>query len=268
MELDTTPLPQFDNNNKEKSMSELNKALEALKAPTPEVEKKYRVGTIYDKTQGKGTVLTYIDARYVQDTLDRIVGPENWSNIFMEIKGNLFCEITIHIDGESVSKMDCGVESNVEKEKGEASDAFKRAAVMFGIGRDLYASETMFADLEKKGDNWVLPYGWKPNGAPKKSPKQAAPSTESFKSVGAILEDSDLTNWDGSELIGFQKGDNKGKTYSEVDENTLNWIINDCKNPSWKSKAKCELVRRRADQADLSGTNEIIDTVVESDIPS
>ena len=44
------------------------------------------------------TILSYVDARYVQDILDNVVGPENWENRFYEAKGALFCEITINID--------------------------------------------------------------------------------------------------------------------------------------------------------------------------
>ena len=62
-----------------------------------------------------------------------------------EIKNNLYCRITIRLGDEVVSKMDVGVPSNFESEKGECSDAFKRCAVKFGIGRDLYHVGTLYA---------------------------------------------------------------------------------------------------------------------------
>lgn len=83
--------------------------------------------------------VAYVDARDVQDLLDEVVGAENWQTRFSEHKGNLFCEIGINIIDEWVWKSDCGTESQVEKQKGEASDAFKRSAVMWGIGRFLYS---------------------------------------------------------------------------------------------------------------------------------
>ena len=86
------------------------------------------------------TCVAYIDARHVQDLLDDVCGAEMWQVVYEEHKGNLFAKIGIYHDGW-VWKSDCGTESNVEKQKGEASDAFKRAAVMWGVGRFLYSSD-------------------------------------------------------------------------------------------------------------------------------
>ena len=98
--------------------------LTSLSKPTPEKERKYRVGNTFMYSGKKyGNMLTYVDARYVQDTLDEIVGVGNWSNEFFDIKGSLYCRIKISFvreDGSigEVSKMDWGAESNIEKEKG------------------------------------------------------------------------------------------------------------------------------------------------------
>ena len=54
------------------------------------------------------------------------------------------------------------LKSNIEKEKGEASDAFKRAAVQFGIARDLYSSETYKVELNQYNGKWYPPKNWKP----------------------------------------------------------------------------------------------------------
>lgn len=95
--------------------------------------------------------VAYIDARDVQDLLDGVVKPENWQVKYEEHKGNLFASIGIFIEGQWVWKSDCGTESNVEKQKGEASDAFKRAAVMWGIGRFLYSKEIVKLPVKEKG---------------------------------------------------------------------------------------------------------------------
>ena len=89
---------------------------------------------------GKSTCVAYIDARDCQDLLDEVVGPENWQSIFYEENGLLFCKVGIQCKNlsEWVWKSDTGSESNVEKEKGHVSDAFKRACVSWGIGRFLY----------------------------------------------------------------------------------------------------------------------------------
>ena len=147
------------------------KDLIKLHAETPANERKYRVGNTFEYSGKRwANMLCYVDARYVQDKLDEIIGVGNWSSDFTEIKGSLFCRITISYlrdDKEIgiVSKMDCGTESNVEKQKGEASDAFKRAAVHFGVGRDLYNLDNSKYRVEMilgtNGKHYP-PKNWKP----------------------------------------------------------------------------------------------------------
>ena len=98
--------------------------------------------------------VAYIDARDVQNLLDKVCEPNGWQVKYSEHKGNLFCSIGIYFDGW-VWKEDCGTESNVEKQKGEASDAFKRAAVMWGVGRFLYDMPIIRLDVvkNKQGKN-------------------------------------------------------------------------------------------------------------------
>lgn len=96
-----------------------------------------RVNTITEKGC---SVLLYKDARADMNLLDETVGPENWERKHELINGNLFCTVSINCDGRWVSKQDVGKESNTEAEKGQASDAFKRACVNWGIGRELYSS--------------------------------------------------------------------------------------------------------------------------------
>ena len=83
-------------------------------------------------------ILAYITARDAEELLDKVVGPAKWKDEYKEIDRKLFCGVSILCDNEWVTKWDCGSESNVEKEKGQVSDAFKRACVKWGIGRFLY----------------------------------------------------------------------------------------------------------------------------------
>lgn len=105
--------------------------------------------------------VAYIDARDVQNLLDKVCEPNGWQVKYSEHKGNLFCSIGIYFDGW-VWKEDCGTESNVEKQKGEASDAFKRAAVMWGIGRFLYDMPIIRLDVVKKNGKNVAAFNGKP----------------------------------------------------------------------------------------------------------
>lgn len=98
-----------------------------------------RIGTV-----GKTgvTVLCYKNARVDRQILDEEFGQMNWVCDYKELKGNMYCGIGVWDDDKQtwVYKWDCGTESNTEKEKGEASDAFKRAGFRWGIGIELYTS--------------------------------------------------------------------------------------------------------------------------------
>lgn len=118
----------------------------------------------FSKFKPEAMCVAYIDARQVMDMLDNVVGPGNWQSQFKEHKGNLFCSIGIKVDNQWVWKSDCGTESNMEKEKGEASDAFKRAAVMWGIGRFLYSLEIIKVPANCKKEKNTFPHVVDQNG--------------------------------------------------------------------------------------------------------
>lgn len=100
------------------------------------------------------TLLLYKDARCDMNILDEQIGTENWQRDHKEIKGNLYCGVGIWDEKKSqwVWKWDCGTESNTEKEKGEASDSFKRACFNLGIGRELYTSPFIKIDCQMVED--------------------------------------------------------------------------------------------------------------------
>ena len=105
-----------------------------------------RVGTVTDKGC---SLLMYKDARVDMRLLDEVVGCMNWKREHTIINNNLYCTVSIYNDAtkEWVSKQDVGVESNTEKEKGQASDAFKRACFNWGIGRELYTCPFVWVNL-------------------------------------------------------------------------------------------------------------------------
>ena len=88
------------------------------------------------------TLLLYKDARADMNLLDETVGQTNWKREHKLIGDRLYCTVSIYDEEkkERISKEDVGTESNTEKEKGQASDSFKRACVNWGIGRELYTS--------------------------------------------------------------------------------------------------------------------------------
>lgn len=113
-------------------------------------EMECRVGTCNDNGV---SLLLYKDARCDARVLDETVGAESWQCRYYEQKGSLFCSVGIQIafqDGPQwVWKDDCGTPSNMEAEKGEASDAFKRACFKWGLGRELYTAPFIWIPKEK-----------------------------------------------------------------------------------------------------------------------
>jgi hypothetical protein len=106
------------------------------------------VGTINEKGC---SLLLYKDARCDMRILDETFGAMNWKRSHEIIDGNLYCTVSVLSDvGEWVSKQDVGVESFTEKEKGQASDSFKRACVNWGIGRELYTSPFIWVNHADK----------------------------------------------------------------------------------------------------------------------
>lgn len=87
-------------------------------------------------------LLLYKDARVDQRILDELYGPTNWQRKHELIGDRLYCTISVWDadKGMWVEKQDVGTESYTEKEKGQASDSFKRAAFNWGIGRELYTA--------------------------------------------------------------------------------------------------------------------------------
>lgn len=103
-------------------------------------------------TDKSAYLLLYQDARRVQNVLDATYGPLNWQREYYESNSMLFCKIGIRSSetGEWIWKSDTGSASGVEGEKTLASDAFKRAAVSWGIGRELYSVPSIMVDLNPK----------------------------------------------------------------------------------------------------------------------
>lgn len=98
-----------------------------------------RVGSVKDNGL---SLLLYKDARVDMSVLDETVGKMNWKREHFGINDRLFCTVSIWDDDKKqwVSKQDVGTESYAEKEKGQASDSFKRACFSWGIGIELYDS--------------------------------------------------------------------------------------------------------------------------------
>ena len=118
-------------------MEEKNKEItsEVLEKLSQPITPKWRVLTPIMGGK-KALVVPYIDSRQVQQRLDEVVGKMNWQNTYDATTGT--SSLGIRVGDGWIYKTDVGTESKTEKEKGMASDALKRAAVLWGIGRDIY----------------------------------------------------------------------------------------------------------------------------------
>lgn len=107
-----------------------------------------RIGTISEKGL---SLLLYKDARADMKILDETFGCFGWKRTHQSIDGNLYCTVEIW-DSEKkswIAKQDVGTVSYTEKEKGQASDSFKRACVSVGIGRELYSAPFIWISAQK-----------------------------------------------------------------------------------------------------------------------
>ena len=118
-----------------------------LTAPIQPHEVEWR---IQSKGNGKMTIVPYITNRCVMERFDKAFGAENWTSEFREISNGFLCRLTVTINKREVYREDGASKTNIEPEKGGISDAMKRAAVQFGLGRCLYDYPRVFIECEGK----------------------------------------------------------------------------------------------------------------------
>lgn len=140
--------------------------LDKLSAPFPPEAIHWRAQSVTKDGQ-KALALAYLDARDVMDRLDEAAGPANWATTYEEtLKGRVFCRLSLRIDGEWIMKTDGAGDTDVEGEKGAISDALKRAAVSWGIGRYLYDLGNVWAPCESYEANGKKKWSkWKPEAS-------------------------------------------------------------------------------------------------------
>lgn len=103
----------------------------------------FEPGEVKHRPAGGGRQLSYITARTVMNRLDTVLGPESWWDSYEASEKSVLCRLTIRLpDGQELTKADAGgyagMADSGDDDKSGYSDAFKRAAVKFGIGRHLY----------------------------------------------------------------------------------------------------------------------------------
>lgn len=126
----------------------------ALARPFEEKQISWRVGsTNAEKT--KGIALAYIDARDVMLRLDTVLGLD-WQCKYSHAEQKTICDLGVRVDGEWIWRAGGAGDSDIEAEKGAISDAFKRAAVLFGVGRYLYGLPNEWVAISPAGRSYKL----------------------------------------------------------------------------------------------------------------
>ena len=189
--------------------------LAKLKAPFPADQISWRPGKV-SKDNKKGLALAYIDARDVMDRLDEVVG--EWQDSYEEIAGRLVCKITIN----GITRTDGAGDTAIEGEKGGLSDAFKRAAVKWGIGRYLYRLPAQWVELDQYKQfkripslpKWALPEsnGHRANAEPQPSNDGANREFEINRLIAAISKGEEMLA-----LNDFERSNSRKKHLGNAD---------------------------------------------------
>jgi hypothetical protein len=165
-----------------------------LKEPFNKKEVQWRAQTV-TKNGDKALALAYIDSRAVMDRLDSVVGAENWKDEYLVQGSRVVCTLSIWDSTKEqwIAKSDGAGDTAVEAEKGGISDAFKRAAVKWGVGRYLYDFDAVWVPCETYNGKFKKftadPWAFCKN-SPKEKTKVEQPIPDKIlNGVKKILED-------------------------------------------------------------------------------
>lgn len=132
---------------------------ERLAAPFDPSEVKFKPQAV---SGNRALAIPYVDARVVQDRLDDVLGVPNWQDGYTPLPdGSVICRLQVRLGGEWIAREDVGSPSEQPDEgdrlKAAFSDALKRAAVKFGIGRYLYRQKPQWVDYDPQKRQFVRP---------------------------------------------------------------------------------------------------------------
>lgn len=170
---------------------------QALAAPFELVEVRWKPQMV---SGSRAMVTAYVDARVVMERLDDVVGMANWQDSYRVLAcGAVACRLRIRLGSEWISKQDVGGQSEQPDEgdrtKAAYSDALKRTAVKFGVGRYLYRLPRQWVDYDPQKKQIVrtpeLPE-WARPGTRKAGPK--LPSSGQELKTRLTAKDADLAS--------------------------------------------------------------------------
>lgn len=165
--------------------------LARLSAPFDPTEVKFKPAVV---SGNRAMALAYVDARVIQDRLDEALGVDGWQDAYKVLDGgSVVCRLRLRIGGEWVTKMDVGSESEQpdggDRVKAAFSDALKRAAVKFGVGRYLYRLPQQWVDYDPQKRRFArdpeLPAWARPAPGQGSAPASPAPQKRAAEKANA-----------------------------------------------------------------------------------
>ena len=182
-----------------------------LSAPFAPSEIEWRIQEAGKTKEGKvwAKCFAYVTNRAIMDRLDEVAGPQNWKNEYKAgPAGGVLCGLSIRFDEEWITKWDGADNPEIEAVKGGLSNAMKRAAVQWGLGRYLYGLDVYFAEIvangrffsrlprDKGGDSfkwnppalpaWATPQNYQPPPTEQLDPGESPPSPEPPEVANAV----------------------------------------------------------------------------------
>lgn len=174
--------------------AEVKKLTQALAAPFEPSLVKFKPAVV---NGNRALALAYVDARVIQDRLDEVLGVEGWQDDYECLAdGSVVCRLRLRLGNEWVTKVDVGGPSEQpdggDRLKAAFSDALKRAAVKFGVGRYLYRLSAQWQDYDPQRRQFVrpptLPAFAQPHKEPKPVPRAAKTMTHALPATGEELQ--------------------------------------------------------------------------------
>jgi hypothetical protein len=173
-----------------------DRVAELLAAPFPANEVRWKPQSV---SGNRALAICYIDARAVIDRLDDVLGIDGWTDAYEILSdGSAVCTLRVRIGEAWVSKQDVGGPSEQpdegDRRKAAFSDALKRAAVKWGIGRYLYRLPSQWVDYDPQKRRFIrmptLPPSVLPPASPRPTPSpqpNGPPSTPAPERNGTPL---------------------------------------------------------------------------------
>ena len=197
-------------NDKEKGLAAADEPLPAadvnvdvltqeLLGPFEATEVKFKPAVV---SGNRALALPYVDARVIQDRLDEVLGVAGWQDEYECLPdGSVVCRLRLRLGEEWITKMDVGGPSEQpdegDRRKAAFSDALKRAAVKFGVGRYLYRLAPLWVDYDSQRKQFAKPPQLPASALPKRTvlaapaakgppPLEAAPKAKGKKGTAAL----------------------------------------------------------------------------------